>query len=108
MDTAEQVPSGLPTNQGRWWLGEGKDRLALDFVTVPWLMTTKGIPPIPFRLEGDSITVYEEHHGELSTGRIWRLTHEELVIRWTSRDSSVYQRLLHPIGQHCRRQISSL
>lgn len=92
IDTVEQVPNGPPNIQGRWWLGEGKGRLALDFDTVPWLMTTKGIPPIPFRLDGDSIIVYEEHHGELSTGRIWRLTHQELGIRWTTGDSNVYRR----------------
>lgn len=88
----EQVPSGPPTIKGRWWLGEGKDRLALDFDTVTGLLTTKGIPPIPLRLDGDSITVDEENHGELSTGRIWRLTHEELGIRWTTGDSDMYQR----------------
>lgn len=92
IDTVEQVPNWPPTIQGRWWLGEGKDRLALDFDTVTWLMTTKGLPPILFRLDGDSITVYEEHHGELSTGRIWRLTHQELGIRWTTGDSNVYRR----------------
>lgn len=89
---AEQTSNKPPTIHGRWWLTYGKDKLALGFDTVNGLMTTAGIPPIPFLLDGDSITMFEKHDGELTTGRIWKLTNEELGVRWTTGDSNVYQR----------------
>ena len=85
---SEQTTSATPTIQGRWFMNQ----VTLDFDTVTWLLTTDGIPPLPFQLDGDSITVYETHDGELATGRIRRLTHEELRIRWTTGDSDVYHR----------------
>ncbi len=92
MYSTERSTTVPPTIHGRWWLVDGKDSLALDFDTVTWLMTTNGIPPLPFRLERDSITVYAQHDGEQSTGRIWTLTHEALGIRWTTGDPDLYRR----------------
>ncbi len=99
---AQDTPASAPfpqveqddrgTIQGRWLLVSGRDTVVLEFDTITMALTIDGGTSIPFRLDDDSLTVFERHHDELSTGRIRKLTGTELLVKWTTGDSNIYRR----------------